>query len=104
DYEITYTRGVPPVCNDATATAVLTTAVTATLGPDAVQPTDQSLGGEDFAWYLQKVPGSMARLGVRPGKDAADLHASGFDVDERCIGVGVRVLAETALEALRVYS
>ncbi len=104
DYQLTYTRGVPPVVNDVRATGVMATAITRALGPDAVQPTEQSLGGEDFAWYLQQVPGSMARLGVRPKHGAADLHAAGFDVDERCIAVGVRVMAETALEALRVYS
>ena len=104
DFRITYTRGVPPVCNEEGATAVMTRAVTRAIGPDAVQPTEQSLGGEDFAWYLQHVPGSMARLGVRPLQNAADLHAGGFDVDERCIGVGVRVMAETALEALRTYA
>ena len=59
------------------------------------------LGGEDFAWYLQRVPGAMARLGVRtPGaRPAADLHPPDFDLDERAIGTGVRVLASTAVFA-----
>ena len=100
-YELTYTRGVPPVCNDPGATAVLIGAATSALGSEAVVTTEQSLGGEDFAWYLQHVPGAMARLGVRPPRDAADLHSPTFDVDERAIGVGVRVLVETALHALR---
>jgi metal-dependent amidase/aminoacylase/carboxypeptidase family protein len=44
------------------------------------------------------VPGALARLGVRrPGGEAHDLHHPGFDVDERCIAVGVRLLAEVAL-------
>ena len=65
------------------------------LGPDAVTETPQSLGGEDFAWYLHLVPGAMARLGTRtPGAlTAGDLHQPTFDIDERAIGVGVRVLA-----------
>jgi metal-dependent amidase/aminoacylase/carboxypeptidase family protein len=65
------------------------------LGPDAVTETPQSLGGEDFAWYLHLVPGAMARLGTRaPGTLAGgDLHQPTFDIDERAIGVGVRVLA-----------
>jgi amidohydrolase len=68
--------------------------------PDAVvRETAQSLGGEDFGWYLQQVPGALARLGVRtPGsKVTMDLHQSSFDVDERCIGVGVRLLTGIAL-------
>jgi amidohydrolase len=44
----------------------------------------------------------MARLGVRPrGAAPYDLHQPGFDVDERCIGVGVRLLTQAALLALR---
>jgi metal-dependent amidase/aminoacylase/carboxypeptidase family protein len=61
------------------------------------------MGGEDFAWYLEEIPGSMARLGVRiPGTDL-DIHAASFDVDERSIAVGVRILVETALQALHHY-
>ena len=60
--------------------------------------TEQSLGGEDFAWMLQQVPGAMARLGVRPAGQAVapDIHQPTFDVDERCIAVGVKVLCELA--------
>ena len=72
------------------------------LEPGAVVPTRQSLGGEDFGWYLEHAPRAMARLGVRsPGGPAYDLHQGSFDVDERCIGIGVRLLTATALEALR---
>src|SRR3546814_8455605 len=68
--EITYQRGVPPVVNDHVATTVLARAVERVLGTDGVVPTLQSLGGEDFGWYLEHVPGAMARLGTRtPGGD-----------------------------------
>ena len=64
--------------------------------------TPQSLGGEDFAWYLESIPGALVRLGVRtPGSESLDIHQPSFDADERCIGVGVRLLAETAFTALR---
>src|SRR5262249_16679291 len=56
-----YHRGVPPVVNEQTSVALLTEAVTAALGPDAVAATGQSLGGEDFGWYLNHVPGALAR-------------------------------------------
>ena len=99
---VTYERGVPPVVNHAASTALLTEAVRRALGPGAGVPTTQSLGGEDFAWYLDGVPGAMARLGVRPpgAERSHDLHQGTFDVDEDAIGVGVRVLVETALAAL----
>jgi amidohydrolase len=93
------THGVPPVMNDADAIGVLQRAVELSVGPAAVASTDQSLGGEDFAWYLEHVPGAMARLGVRPaGVDtAADLHTPGFDPDEDAITLGMTVLASCAL-------
>ena len=102
--DVTYERGVPPVVNQPAATALLSEAATTALGRGAVVPTLQSLGGEDFAWYLDRVPGAMARLGVRaPASDRPyDLHQSGFDVDEDAIGVGVRVLVAAAQAALTV--
>ena len=59
------------------------------LGAGAAVPTLQSLGGEDFAWYLDHVPGAMARLGVKPpGQERPhDLHQGAFDVDESALGV-----------------
>ncbi|GAB2683910.1 amidohydrolase [Kribbella swartbergensis] len=97
DTEITH--GVPPVINDDGAIGVLTDATRQTLGAGAVAPTDQSLGGEDFAWYLEHVPGAMARLGVRaPSADtAADLHTPGFDPSEEAIPLGITLLTATAL-------
>ncbi|HET9126573.1 MAG TPA: hypothetical protein VFN73_00690, partial [Propionibacteriaceae bacterium] len=66
--------------------------------------TEQSLGGEDFAWYLAEVPGAFARLGVRaPGAAPVDLHRGSFDIDEAALGVGVAytaALAQAALAAL----
>jgi amidohydrolase len=97
--EVAYTRGVPPVVNEAASVALLSAAARGVLGPEATFETEQSLGGEDFAWYLGEVPGALARLGVRHPEErfARDLHQGGFDVDERCLGVGVRLLAATAL-------
>ena len=100
--EVVYERGVPPVVNDSSATALMAAAVRSALGSGSAVPTAQSLGGEDFAWYLDHVPGSMARLGVKPpGQEHAhDLHQGSFDVDEAALPVAVRVLVATALAAL----
>lgn len=99
--EVDYRRGVPPVVNSSAMIEILRTAAERTLGPAAAVSTGQSLGGEDFAWYLEHVPGAMARLGTRtPGGATYDLHQGRFDVDERAIGVGVRLLTHAALEAL----
>ncbi|MGA5343921.1 M20 family metallopeptidase [Streptomyces griseoincarnatus] len=102
--EINYVRGVPPVVNEAGATELLRDAMIARRGTEAVEGTEQSLGGEDFSWYLERVPGAMARLGVRtPGERIVrDLHQGDFDVDEHAITVGVELFTAAALlDALR---
>ncbi|MFJ5261282.1 amidohydrolase [Streptomyces sp. NPDC088387] len=97
--EITYVRGVPPVVNDASVTELLRDAMAVRRGIDSVEDTEQSLGGEDFSWYLERVPGAMARLGVRtPGeRTVRDLHQGDFDVDESAITVGVELFTAAAL-------
>jgi len=98
--EVEYTRGVPPVVNEAGAVSILAAASVAALGPESVADTPQSMGGEDFSWYLEDISGAMARLGVgRPG-EALDLHQGTFDIDETAISHGVRLLVHTALRAL----
>ncbi|MER7055027.1 M20 family metallopeptidase [Streptomyces sp. NPDC000351] len=97
--EITYVRGVPPVVNEVTSTELLQAAMVARRGTESVESTEQSLGGEDFSWYLEHVPGAMARLGVRPPgeRTVRDLHQGDFDVDERAITVGVEMFTAAAL-------
>ncbi|MFH0516805.1 M20 family metallopeptidase [Streptomyces sp. M41] len=97
--EINYVRGVPPVVNDQAAVELLRDAMTARRGAESVESTEQSLGGEDFSWYLEHVPGAMARLGVRhPGdRIGRDLHQGDFDVDESAITVGVELFTAAAL-------
>ncbi|MER5711216.1 amidohydrolase [Streptomyces sp. NPDC002122] len=96
---VNYVRGVPPVVNDPIVTELLADAMTARRGPYAIEDTEQSLGGEDFSWYLEHVPGAMARLGVRTPGDARvrDLHTGDFDVDERCIEAAVELFTAAAL-------
>jgi amidohydrolase len=99
--EVTYVRGVPPVVNEPDATAILARSVESVLGHHAHVPTPQSLGGEDFAWYLESVPGAMGRLGTRtPGGPTYDLHQGDLVVDERATAVGAKVLAAVALDAM----
>ncbi|MFJ7083628.1 amidohydrolase [Streptomyces griseus] len=96
---INYVRGVPPVVNDAESIGLLDAAMTERRGSYAIEDTEQSLGGEDFSWYLEQVPGAMARLGVRTPGDTRglDLHRGNFDVDEEAIAVGVELFTASAL-------
>ncbi len=96
--DVTYLRGVPPVVNESGSTRILGQAAASVVGEGNVVPTAQSLGGEDFAWYVDTVPGAMARLGTRtPGGPTYDLHQGDLRVDDRCVSLGARLLAEAAL-------
>ncbi|MEV6650482.1 amidohydrolase [Streptomyces sp. NPDC051219] len=97
--EINYVRGVPPVVNDPAVSDLLGDAMIARRGPHAIEDTEQSLGGEDFSWYLELVPGAMARLGVRTPGDPVrrDLHRGDFDADEGAIQAGVELFTAAAL-------
>ena len=95
-------RGVPPVVNDPVSVELQRIALAAALGANAVTGTDQSMGGEDFAWYLDHAPGALARLGVHtPGAHRVDLHQSAFDIDERALAIGVRFMTHLAVTALQ---
>ena len=99
--QVDYQRGVPPVVNDVGSIAQLGRSVERVLGPTGHVPTQQSLGGEDFGWYLDRVPGAMGRLGTRtPGGPTYDLHQGNLRVDDRAVSIGARVLADVAVGAL----
>lgn len=100
-WELDHRVGAPPIVNDAWATALARNAASDVVSPDGVVPTGQSAGGEDFSWYGDRAPLAYLRLGVwAPGKPRLDIHASTFDLDERAIAIGARVLAGAALAAL----
>lgn len=102
EVEVEHIRGVPPVVNTEDETTMVETASRAELGEDSVVLVEQSMGGEDFAWMLQEVPGSMIRLGTRtPGDPTYDLHRDDYNPDERAIKCGVQVMTSTALRAVR---
>ncbi len=100
--EIEYTHGVPPVVNDVAITETLRRAATGVVGSSSVVTVEQSWGGDDFAWFTREIPGTYVRLGVRePSGPTLDLHAGHFDVDERSIALGVRLLVEAVHEHFR---
>ncbi|WP_448071376.1 amidohydrolase [Georgenia yuyongxinii] len=100
DMELNYVRGIPPVVNEERSVRIVDAAAKDVIGPDAVMLTEQSLGGEDFAWYLTRIPGALVRLGTRtPGGPSYDLHRGDIVFDERAIALGARLLARTAVLA-----
>jgi amidohydrolase len=100
EVQVDYIRGVPPVINDPRSVALLRTATLQTVGAESLVLSPQSMGGEDFGWFADVLPIALARLGTHGGGAPLDLHRGTFDVDEKAIGIGVRLLARTALLAL----
>jgi amidohydrolase len=83
------------VVNDPAVTAAFGRAANEVVGEDRVDLIPQpSLGGEDFAHYQAHVPGCLLRLGVAaPDAPRTPLHSPRFDIDERALILGARVLA-----------
>ncbi|NBR45239.1 MAG: amidohydrolase [Synechococcaceae bacterium WB5_2B_268] len=90
-------RGIaPPVQNDPALTRLLETIAVEQLGREQVLELAQpSLGAEDFAHYLNHLPGCMFRLGVAGLDGCAPLHHGGFNPDEACMPLAVNLLATT---------
>ncbi len=98
--KVEYEQGSPPVRNDTGVIAAVARSGARSLGPDMVSDTHQSMGSEDFAWYLEQTPGALVRLGSSlTGRDV-DLHSSTFDLDERAIETGILSGAAAILELL----
>lgn len=100
-FELEYQQGSPPVDNDPALTALVAGVAAQILGPEAVLPTEQSGGGEDFSWFQLDAPCCYVRLGVRsPGAPFVDIHHPNFDVDPASIALGARLLARSARAVL----
>ncbi len=75
--------------NDAGVTDVAADVGREILGHDNVVSTFRSLGSEDFACYLEHVPGTLVRLGAALPDRRVDLHSATFDIDEAAIETGI---------------
>ncbi|HXH11740.1 MAG TPA: amidohydrolase [Alphaproteobacteria bacterium] len=102
-YTFEFVRGYPAMVNDAALTQRATESVKSLVGEQGVVylPTPE-LGGEDFAFFSQRVPSLMFRLGVR--NEARGLvhsvHSSRFDLDEDALPLGAAALARIAMDYL----
>lgn len=99
--DLDHVRGVPPVYNSDPQTMLIEAAARRTLDEDCLTLAEQSMGGEDFGWMTQEVPGAMFRLGTRTPQGADyDLHRGDYAPDERAIAVGVSVMTAVAQAAV----
>jgi amidohydrolase len=98
---MTFGMGVPPLVNDVGATEWAHAAAVAVLGAASVVPLGiTNMAAEDFACYLERMPGCFLRIGARrEGEPVIAAHSPQFDVAEECIPLGAAVLAESARRA-----
>lgn len=90
--------GYPPTINEERATAFARDTMKKMLGADNVVEIEKPvMGGEDFSYYLQRIPGSFIRLGVG---DRPALHNSKYDFNDEAIPYGIRIMAGLAVEYL----
>jgi amidohydrolase len=87
-YELSYQQAIPPVINDARVVRRAVDGISDAMGYDSITETPTSMGGEDFANYLDVIPGALLRLGAAKGR--GDLHSSAFLLDEAAIGHGIK--------------
>ena len=96
--KVTLSGGTPPIVNPANAIGWAREAVTSVLGADALTPLGTTnMGGEDFAEYMQSIPGCFLRIGAREaGGKVIGAHSPGYYADEGALFIGAAVLAECA--------
>ena len=96
-YEFEYLRGSPPVVNDPGLIKMIEKVTVSNFGRDRVVKMKQSMGGEDFSWYLKHAPGALIRVGVSKDGHGPSLHSNIFDVNEKsipfCVNLFSKVLA-----------
>ncbi|NBV83304.1 amidohydrolase, partial [bacterium] len=100
--EFEWMPGVPSIENREPYIDWVREAVLRRLGPEAiVQLPTANMAAEDFAVYLQSIPGAFIRVGVcEPGGDPVPAHSPQFYVDHLAIPVGAEVLSHVALTAV----
>jgi amidohydrolase len=101
DYELRIEIGYPPMINDPFVTELLSQVAAEFLGEDHVLRPRREMGAEDFGYLAAEAPGAMFTLGCRIEGDERKAHSPRFDIDERCLPIGVAILAEAALRSLQ---
>ncbi len=93
DYRFDFEYGYPVLINNSEMSKLVASACSRGIGKENVEVLKPSMGGEDFAYYLEKVPGSFFRLGCRnEGKGIVHpYHSSLFDIDEEVLPFGVEM-------------
>lgn len=102
-YEYRYTRGYPPVYNHQKETEFVAQLASTVPGVEQVKTCPPFMVGEDFAYYLEKVPGTFFFTGAKSPEweTAYPHHHARFDFDERAMLIAAKTLGKATLEYLK---
>ncbi len=102
-YELDYDRGTPATINDPELGERMLPTLARTVGAENVVDLDPTMGGEDFAYFANEVPGFYFRLGqVIPGGTSGGHHTPDFQADNSAVPVGIRAMTNLLLDYLEM--
>ncbi len=102
-YELDYDRGTPATINDPALGERMLPTLARTVGAENVVDLDPTMGGEDFAYFANEVPGFYFRLGqVIPGGTSGGHHTPDFQADNSAVPVGIRAMTNLLLDYLEM--
>lgn len=100
-YELVYDRGTPATINDTALAAAVAPTLEDVVGEGNVSVLPPTMGGEDFAYFANEVPGFYYRLGTTaPGTETGGLHTPTFRGDDSAVPVGMRAMATLVVDYL----
>ncbi len=101
-YELDYDRGTPATINDPALGERMLPTLARVVGEENVVDLDPTMGGEDFAYFANEVPGFFFRLGqVIPGGTSGGHHTPDFQADNSAVPVGIRAMTNLLLDYLK---
>jgi amidohydrolase len=104
-YELDYERGTPATINDIALTRQMVPTLERVVGLEKVEVLDPTMGGEDFAYYANEIPGFFFRLGmVAPGTTSGGHHTPTFQADDGSIPIGMRAMANLVMDFLEMHA
>ena len=104
-YELDYERGTPATINDVALARQMAPTLQRVIGLDMVEMIDPTMGGEDFAYFANEIPGFFFRLGmVAPGTTSGGHHTPNFQADDGSIPIGMRAMANLLIDFLEMQA
>ena len=101
-FELDYDRGTPATINDPELAKQMIPTMERVVGKNNLKFLDPVMGGEDFAFFANEVPGMYYRLGVlKPGTTSGWVHTPTFRADDSCLEVGIRAMSNLVVDFLK---